>query len=335
MRLAAIHIGPHLHHLDHLAPLSALLNIPLIVTDEIVYSTATDSYPSLAVHLVDERKLPEFVTLSFEGVYTTLPRLLFDSTFFFAENFLKKRLKTIWCPHGNSDKGRTSPWMEVLKEEETILTYGSRIEQFLLEKGIQGKVLRVGNFRLAYFLEHKEFYDRWLETKLSRQFHDPLKKTILYAPTWADSEGNSSFPHVLETLRTLGNRFNTLILLHPNLYLQFPYEVELLKEMDVTLLEGVTPIYPLFSKVDLFVGDISSSLGYDFLHFQRPMLLLSPYPEGHPNTALAAAGHFCPLSEFSSEKIEWALEQGPLQHSLYEETFSEWPKKERISFQDK
>jgi len=308
MEKAGLIYGPEVHHLDHLAPLCAQLKIPLILTDVDVCSLARRFYPDLEVILWDPLEAPEKLVAQFDTIYYSTPRVLFDEVFFFAQGFQNKRIRTIWCPHGNSDKGRSSVFMEALSEEEHLLVYGTRMETFLREKGIKAPVTRVGNYRLDYFKKHAAFYEDLFPAK--------KKKTILYAPTWQDGEKNSSFPYIWRFLLTTPKRFSLFVKLHPNLYVQFPEEIKQLKAEapdHVTILEDFPPIYPILSKADIYVGDMSS-IGYDFLAFKRPMILLK-------QSDLVKAGTYLPEEKYPS-LFELCDSQKSIENALYEETFS-------------
>lgn len=311
MHIAGLIYGPQMHHLDHLAPLCAQLQIPLIVTDEAIAALGRRFYPDLEILQWDPLEAPEKLVSQFDTIYCSVPRVLFDEVFFFAQAFQNKRIRTIWCPHGNSDKGRASRFMEALGNEEEILTYGPRIEQFLRDKGISAPMTRVGNYRLSYYQKHKEFYKTLLAPKRGN--------TILYAPTWQDQEKNSSFPSFWPHLLDPPPQFSLIVKLHPNLYQQFPAEIEKLKRAssNVEIIEDFPPIYPLLDKVDVYIGDMSS-IGYDFLFFKRPMILLS-------HSELTKAGKYLPPEDYNSifELCESLIGSAPTESTLYEESFSQ------------
>ncbi len=306
MQTAGLLYGPEFHHLDHLAPLCALLEIPLIVTDGGIYQQAREFYPDLSLLHWNPHEAPEKLVAEFDRVICSFPRAMFDEIFYFAQALNNKRIRTIWCPHGNSDKGRDSPFMEGLAEEELILTYGERIEGFLKEKGIEVPTRRVGNYRLAYYKKHQTFYDAMLPEK--------KKPTILYAPTWQDGENNSSFPLIGKLLGECPEEFSLIVKLHPHLYTQFPSEVDQLRGI-VTFIEDFPPIYPILAKTDLYIGD-KSSIGYDFLFFRRPMIHLS---QAH------LPGTFLPKEKQGSLfEVCRGLLGSPLStETLYNETFAD------------
>ncbi|MGH2611843.1 MAG: hypothetical protein ACRDFB_02200, partial [Rhabdochlamydiaceae bacterium] len=139
------------HYLDHLAPFCSLMGWPLIVTDEAIYQLAIAYYPNLTLHLWNPLEAPFEVTKQFDTIVTTLPRIAFDEIFFIAEVAMGKRLKTVWLPHGSSDKGHLLPWMEALSYEETAFVYGPKMIDFLVQKNVKiPHLIPVGNFRYVY-----------------------------------------------------------------------------------------------------------------------------------------------------------------------------------------
>ena len=309
MASAGLIYGPEFHHLDHLAPLCAELQIPLIVTEPSLSCQASTFYPELDVIHWAPLEAPEKLVTHFDTIIYSTPRVPFEEVFFFAQAFNKKRIRTIWCPHGNSDKGRNSPFMEALVNEEHLLTYGPRIEAFLKEKGITASMTRVGNYRYHYYKKHRAFYDEFLLTK--------KKPTLLYAPTWQDREHNSSFPTLWPHLLNTPPEYSLIIKLHPHLYHQFPEEIQTLKTkapQNVTLLEDFPLIYPLLAQTDLFISDMSS-IAYDFLAFNKPMISLHPSGLGSYLTPEKYPDFFDYCKEVLKKPIE--------QTSLYEKTFDE------------
>ncbi|MCI0382318.1 MAG: CDP-glycerol glycerophosphotransferase family protein [Chlamydiae bacterium] len=279
MNIAGLILEDDMHHLDHIAPLCHLFNIPLIVMNDEIEKSAKTFYPHVKIVCFNTPNFPDRITANFELLFTCLPRPLFDQTFFFSQQFQKKQIYTIWCPHGNSDKGRASFFLEVLQDEKWLLIYGKRMENFLKEKGINGKFITIGNYRLNYYKKHKKFYDSIVLNEILDKFKNK-NRVILYAPTWKDQEDNSSFLEAFpKLLKHLPNKYNLLIKLHPNLVKQFPTEIKRLQNKsknhpNLLFLNSFPPIYPLLNFTDIYLGDMSS-ISYDFLTFNRPMFFLS------------------------------------------------------------
>jgi CDP-glycerol glycerophosphotransferase (TagB/SpsB family) len=281
-RSAGLIYGPELHHLDHLGPLCSILEIPLLVTEEKIAELAKRYYPGLQVVLCDYLGAAEYLVGHFDIVFYSMPRDLFDEVFFFAQKMAQKRVHTIWCPHGNSDKGNAIFYMEALKKEEAALVYGKQMIEFFQRKNVydqlKGHVI-TGNFRYEYYLANRPFYDGIAEKQISKRLARG-EKTLLYAPTWQDYERSSSFFDAAAPLiDKLPENHNLIVKLHPNLILQEEFKVEELMEkyeerQNVLFLTDFAPVYPLLNLADVYIGDMSS-IGYDFLVFDRPMFFLN------------------------------------------------------------
>jgi hypothetical protein len=283
--------GPELHHLDHLAPLCSFMGIPLIVTEEKIAKLAKDFYPDLRVILFDYLAVAEYLVCNFDIVFYSIPRDLFDEIFFFAQKITQKKIHAIWCPHGNSDKGASIFYMEALKKEEAALLYGKQMIDFFQRKQVfeqlKGHVI-TGHFRYQFYVSHRKFYDSLVEKQIIRKL-PKAKKTILYAPTWRDYENSSSFFDAAKPLfEKCPSNYNLIVKLHPNLILQEEFKVEeIVKKYEdrdnLLFLSDFTPINPLLNVTNIYIGDMSS-IGYDFLIFNRPMFFLNQNPRGSSNS---------------------------------------------------
>jgi teichoic acid glycerol-phosphate primase len=251
------------HYIDHLAPLCALHGWPLIVCEEAVLDLARRYYPGLEVIEMNRRDLPS-------NIIACDPPALVES----AIPSTRSR-NLLWLPHGNSDKGWKSPIFEPLREK-TALVYGQKMIDFIQSQNVFSHMIRIGNFRLNYWLQNRSFYEKIIEKEI------PLPKarlTYLYAPTWNDAEGNGSFWETLpQLIANLLKDCNLIVKIHPNTQAQFAPEIERLigqyaKKANLFFLTEFPPIYPLLSISDAYIGDMSS-IGYDFLFWQRPMYFI-------------------------------------------------------------
>ena len=268
-RIVAIHTGVS-SYLDHLGVLAILLDLPLIVTDPQVFQDAKRFYPELRVTYMDpsELSLP-FLAQNFDVILSSghywavelIPLL---------KLFCNKEMRVIYCPHGNSDKGwsRTKPLLKDLS-----FVYGPQMLEHL--DNLSGYIV-TGNYRYPYYLQRKAFYDELLTQALNGRL-DPSRKTLLYAPTWNDPENPTTFFTDCEKLlRDVGPRYNVIVKLHPFLSDDHPIEVEQMihRFKNVVFLLNFPPIYPVLDFCDAYVGDYSS-IGYDFLTFDRPLFFLA------------------------------------------------------------
>lgn len=236
------------HYLDHLGPFCALARCPLICYEPEIAEKASRFYPDLEVRV--ERILPQYT-------------ITCDSQPLLRAAFPRESTQILWLPHGNSDKGWNTPFFESL-QGETALVYGQRMIDFMKEKAVFPKTIAVGNFRLEYFRKS-------LEAAAGKNF--------LYAPTWDhDSSFWTAFPLLA---KRLPSDCNLWVKLHPNTIRKFAPEIEVLigryARSNLVFLPDDPPIYPLLAKCAAYIGDMSS-IGYDFLAFNRPMYFLNANP---------------------------------------------------------
>jgi hypothetical protein len=296
------------------------MGIPLVVTEEELFLQAQLHYPELQTIFIPCLDAPFEIVKNYDLLVYSISRLLYDDLFFIAEKTLKKKLRTIWLPHGNSDKGHLSKSMEVLKHENHLLVYGKKMAAFANHP----KTTEVGNFRHHYFLKYRSFYD-----SLVQEFFQPAKKTVLYAPTWQDGETPSSFFLSAEkVILELPSDYFLMIKLHPNLesdsrtlHLELKYE----DHPKVQFIKRFTPIYPLLEKTDVYLGDMSS-IGYDFLTYNRPMFFFNPMNRdlSHPSLYLHQCGYTIKPGENIFEAIEREGSQTHLSSvrtKIYDDTF--------------
>ncbi|MBY0529949.1 MAG: CDP-glycerol glycerophosphotransferase family protein [Rhabdochlamydiaceae bacterium] len=282
MKAVTLLTGPSTH-LDHIGILSSQLEIPLIVTDEKTHELAKAFYPQFDVHFY------EMSALSYEMLASHFDLIFQSGRSWTAriqptiELLFGKKMRMVFCPHGNSDKGhsfRNHP------EQDLYLVYGDHLFDHLKKTGALEtikKVFYTGNYRLLFYKQHKDFYDALVETHVFSHFLEP-KPTILYAPTWLDEEGPSSFFDETDALiDQLGTDYNLVIKLHPFLEQSHPERVFQIIDRhqhhrSVRFLTDFPPIYPLLARCDLYIGDFSS-VGYDFLAFNRPLYFFNPLSE--------------------------------------------------------
>lgn len=266
---AAISTGPNTH-LDHLVPICALMKIPLFVTEESQVELCQLFYPSIQVHYLSLSELQigffaEFDAIFYCGKFWALelqPLI---------ELLYKKSPRFIFCPHGNSDKEIE---LSQVVFQDIALLYGKQMRN-LMKKGT---VLEMGNLRCAYYFHNRQHLDQLAEQQIFHRI-DAEKKTILYAPTWETKANPSSFFQSTEALISeLAKEHNLLIKLHPLLSETHPgyywYILEKYQEhSSAFFIHDFPAIYPILQRTDLYIGD-HSSIGYDFLFYDRPMFFL-------------------------------------------------------------
>ncbi|MBI5273804.1 MAG: CDP-glycerol glycerophosphotransferase family protein [Chlamydiales bacterium] len=263
--------------IDHIAPFCCINTIPLFATEQDIVSAIEKYYPHTNVHLVSYANFPT-ITLGFDEIISCHWTCNLKQIYFLAEILLKKEISTIWLPHGMSDKGFNHSLKQLLKDEKKAFVYGSKMKQELFIENEH--VSCVGNFRYKYFNEHASFYH---QTTQALWKIDKKKKNILFAPTWVDANYKDAFFSACDTLcKELSHDYQLWIKLHPRTEKEYEYHILQLKETytNCIYLENIPFIYPILQFIDLYIGDYSS-IGYDFLLFDRPMIFL----EFDPNVA--------------------------------------------------
>lgn len=255
------------HYIDHLAPFCALMRWPLIVCEDAIADLASRYYPDLKVIQENtlQLKLPP-------NVVTCDNRPILQAA------FPGQDTRILWLPHGNSDKGAKGPFFDAIKDE-IALVYGQKMIDFMHEKKAFPKTFSVGNFRWQHYLKHKAFYQKLVQAIVPNG-----ARNFLYAPTWDDAEGNCSFwnafPHLANSVPSDCRLF---VKLHPNTVRKYEVELEILmgryeNKKNIFFLSEFPPIYPLLSHFDAYIGDMSS-IGYDFLKFDKPLFFLNANPQ--------------------------------------------------------
>lgn len=267
-------------YIDHLVPLCHLMQIPILVTDARIQGLIQTYYPPVEIiesdpedssldEMLQDYEIFFYVEFSRQG----------NKTFQFHEYVTRKKARAVMSLHGNPDKYGDQYWIERLADEDIVLAYGPQLLALLEQKGVRKKPILSGNYRLEFYQTHKSFFDSRLP------FAKKKKKTVLYAPTWASHEKNSPlrghyspfFNVYKPVFEHLSEKYDLFVKLHPLMIQCMPDEVERVKESypEICFLSDFPPIYPLLNQIDLYLGDYSS-IGYDFLYFDRPLFFLGP-----------------------------------------------------------
>lgn len=270
------------HYTDHLAVICILMQIPLLVTDIGVLNLIKDLYPGLQI-LFEEASVvtPDYLASRYDMFFQSelCHRDAFYTKFHPLELKYKKIIRNIHCPHGFSDKGF---YLAKSAFEDITLVYGDKMIDLLKENGVleytQGLV-RTSNYRYQYYKKNQSYLDAAADKHVF-QYFQKNRPVILYAPTWSDEENSSSFFEAADALlNNLPKEYNFLIKLHPHLeedniveYYRILSRYE--KRENVLFIKDFPLIYPILAKADLYIGDMSS-IGYDFLAFNRPMFFLN------------------------------------------------------------
>ncbi|MCH9608839.1 MAG: hypothetical protein S4CHLAM45_06440 [Chlamydiales bacterium] len=280
-----IGILPERTHIDHIVPLCQLIGIPVLVMDREVKECIELYYPPMEIieYSPDDYCLDEPLAGYDFFVYTE-PSRKATGHFQFKRYYTTERKRSIFTHHGNSEKCFGFYWFERLIDEDILLVYGDHMLEHFQKIGFTKPMVKCGNYRLAYVEQHREFFQERVKPHL---FENMERKTVLYAPTWGALdrriEWRFEYSTTLEMhrwiLETIPQGYQVLVKLHPNHFIRMPAEIEALisayrDHPHIRFIHELPLIYPLLEHIDLYVGDFSS-VGYDFLYFNRPMFFLS------------------------------------------------------------
>ncbi len=275
----AIHTGPA-HYLDHLGVLCIELELSLLVTEESTYQAARKFYPELDCKLIDLQALSlDYLAHQFDVIFESGHRWALE-LLPLLELMFQKKMRIVYCPHGNSDKGHSQDPLP----KDISLVYGPHMLDHLKKTKSLNRLsstVLTGNYRYQYYLKNQEFYDTLLAAELEGKL-DPLKKTIFYAPSWPDGENDSSFLScATRVLQEVGEFYNVIIRWHPFLDDLHPVETHQLRgafenKKGIAFLSDFPCIYPILNASDGYLGDFSS-IGYDFLAFNKPLFFLDSH----------------------------------------------------------
>lgn len=292
-RTVAISTGPETH-LDHLAPLCYREKIPLVVTEKEHLSLAEAFYP-----MIETRYLP-LEALTLHHIANSYDTILTCGKFWALELkpllklFFNKEIRFVFTPHGHSDK-----------EELLDHPIAQDLELVYAPNPAKPDAIVMGNVRRAFYLEHKDHFD-----ELAAPHFLSKKPTVLYAPTWSTKASQSSFfTHFESVFEQLHSSYHLLVKLHPLLEENDPALYHKLLQYPAHFLQKFPPIYPLLERTDFYLGD-TSSIGYDFLAYDRPLFFL----EG--KGPLTACG------EPFTGSIHPQLHLSAARKSLYQNTFA-------------
>lgn len=271
-----------IHYTDHLAVVCIIMDIPLLFLEEPDYRMGLKYYPGLKAQLESYQNVnPEYLISHYDVFFMSdlWDRRTFHEKYGPYENKYKKQLRNVHCPHGFSDKGF---YLQKCAMEDITLIYGQNmIDQLKAHQVFQNlnQYVLSGNYRYTFYKRHKEFYDGIMDQEILNQF-DKKRPLILYAPTWLDLEESTTFFDAYEhILGQLPDDYNMIVKLHPRLELDDTVQYYRIigqyeKKKNILFLKDFSLVYPLLAHTDIYIGDMSS-VGYDFLAFNKPMFLLN------------------------------------------------------------
>lgn len=330
-------IGPPRALIDHIAPLCALLKIPLLTSSwdskhrECYYPDLSIDWQELSLKYLLQNFNTLIYPIRWEKPFTELIQEARST--YPEEEIFKKNMRLIYSFHGCSDKGYNSSMLdrdEHYNEIDLLLLYGKRMLDLLVDKKcLQAfkKHVLIGNYRYAYYQKHQAFFTSIAEEQIFSKL-PKNNKIILYAPSWDDRENSSSFDYAITLLcRSLPREYSLIIKPHPNMLAtqckrkHFYEQVNPYQDRAIFILDDFPLIYPLLAKIDIYLGDFSS-VGYDFLTFNRPMFFLN-----HQNALFNPKGALLHQCGRVIQKEDFSTIYSIMDKSLLEDSFYDIRKK--------
>ena len=277
-------IAWELHQVEHLAPWCELLRIPLLVADNGPLHAVAHAYPGLAVERAHGIVLPDAMSAFAGAIMERAPRAVFYSDLFGRQPL--RRLfggrrdapRIVYVPHGFSEKRQD--WARETAFQDVAVLYGQHAFDQLVAMGVAGYLhhfVLSGNVRAGYHRRHAP----WFRAQLAALGLDGPRpaRTLLYAPTWQDAIGSSSFFRAFASfVGALPAGWRLIVKLHPHLE-RYASTIDALSTLcrgrDVHLVRANPLCYPFLELADAYVGDMSS-LAYDYLAYGRPMFFTNP-----------------------------------------------------------
>lgn len=288
-RMAALQLGDRMdYRLDHLIPLCDLFNIPMIIDSSEVLALARKYYPPM--QLVQTTNLECLSDISNFELFFVSEKYMARSLQANCKLLFNKEIHFFYCPHGNSDKGFIDLEMNQETFHKLSLIYGEQMHRRIHTRNLSSDLhalVVMGNIRKRFYKKYQSFFDSIIKDTISLN-SKLIRHVFLYAPSWRDTEDSSSFftvcKYLIEHLSPsdyLIIKIHPLLLTHDIGYVTHICENYKYKKNIQFIIENPL-IYPLLQYVDIYLGDVSS-VGYDFLFFNRPMFFFdtrtNPPPE--------------------------------------------------------
>lgn len=314
-------IDDQIHWLDHLCPLCHSLNIPLLVSHQNTYDYIKTHYFDVKTHFIPHKQLSlDFLSENVDALISSSQSTIQELSHLIKKLY-QKELTYIYLPHGHSDKGFSPSYNHYLRKGHSSFYYGRKMLEDLKEQSIHSSsinFIRTGNYRKTYHEKYQPFFQQLAYNKIFSKFAKE-QTTLLYAPTWNDTENLGSFYDICNPLlKNLPSYYNLIIKPHPYIEKQDPARAYLAycqfeENPNVVVTNEFFNIYPLLEKIDVYLGDFSS-IGYDSLAFDIPLFFTNTSgrnKKSDKGLQLYKAGITIPQSAFNHifEFIENHLEE--------------------------
>lgn len=233
-----------------------------------------------------------------------IPRFLnyFDSQQYYPLQLGEKQIRFMYGAD-ISDGWSLESWNEIY---DIFLCHGPN-DQAQLSKRFRGIPIQMG------YPRYDEYFNPLLDTNDVRtEFNiDPLKKTLLWMPTYGD--GACSIPFFADVLAKFNNQYNFVVRPHPISFLKKPGDITQLETYDYKIdRDPVRDMNKLYRIADFVLCDYGGS-SFGAIYLDKALVLLD-VPNSRDwftvrnSSNLELTSHFQPLSVDACENLDAILE---------------------------
>lgn len=270
--LCGFYIDNSIHQIGYIVTLIEKLNGILYTDSKISMHIIQEDYPSIIV-----RFYPDTDEIIKAMIKDRISILILQDFQYKKFSPLKSRgVKFVQIFHGTSDK--TYNLNREIVNYDLVCLSGTKMLRDMEKRRLnrKGQCIVTGNPKTD--LIFNKSYDR--NEEIRKLGLDPDKINVLYAPTWMDKMGNSSFRKFgLRLANYFPEEYQLTIKLHPNLH---RYKDDLVKRLkgsiknkrNILLLEKRNQIYnivPVLAASDILITDVSG-VSHEYIAFLRPMI---------------------------------------------------------------
>lgn len=268
------YINSSIHQLGYITELILRLEGSLYTDSEQTFTIVRKDFPGISIKLLPS--ISEIIRAMKADHIRCL--ILQDFHFKKFRELKETGVKFVQIFHGTSDK--TYNLNSEIINYDLVCLSGKKMLEDVERKGLNRKknCVITGNPKMDRVFN--KIHDR--DTEIKKLGLDPGLKNVLYAPTWMDGMGNSSFRKFgIKLPDYFPGEYQLTIKLHPNLYL---YQKELVEKLrmkiqgkkNILLIEKNRELYdivPVLAASDLLITDVSG-VSHEYIAFLRPMIFL-------------------------------------------------------------
>jgi CDP-glycerol glycerophosphotransferase (TagB/SpsB family) len=268
------YINTSIHQLGYITDLIHRLDGLLYTDSEQTFKIIRKDFPGIRVKLL--RSIQEIVeSMKADGI-----RCLILQDFHYKKfrELKETGVRFVQIFHGTSDK--TYNLNNEILYYDLVCLSGKKMLEDVERRGLNRNKNCVVTGNPKMDMVFKKIHDR--DTEIIKLGLNPGLKNVLYAPTWMDGMGNSSFRKFgIKLPDYFPGEYQLTIKLHPNIHL---YQKELVEKLrmkiqgkkNMLLIEKSRELYdivPVLAASDLLITDVSG-VSHEYIGFLRPMIFL-------------------------------------------------------------